>query len=72
MIITISNPCDVVATEIWHITGYDPRKIIGTGTALDSARLRNAIAKRVNVDQKSIGAYMLGSMAIRSSPTGRT
>lgn len=60
VIITISNPCDVVATEIWHITGYDPRKIIGTGTALDSARLRNAIAKRVNVDQKSIGAYMLG------------
>lgn len=72
VIITISNPCDVVATEIWHITGYDPRKIIGTGTALDSARLRNAIAKRVNVDQKSIGAYMLGSMAIRSSPIGRT
>ena len=32
VIITISNPCDVVATEIWHITGYDPRKIIGTGT----------------------------------------
>ena len=60
VIITISNPCDVVATEIWHITGYDPRKIIGTGTALDSARLRNAIAKRVNVDQRSIGAYMLG------------
>ena len=60
VIITISNPCDVVATEIWHITGYNPRKIIGTGTALDSARLRNAIAKRVNVDQKSIDAYMLG------------
>ncbi len=65
VIITISNPCDVVATEIWHITGYDPRKIIGTGTALDSARLRNAIAKRVNVDQKSIGAYMLGAWQLQ-------
>ena len=76
VIITISNPCDVVATEIWHITGYDPRKIIGTGTALDSARLRNAIAKRVNVDQKSIGAYMLGehgnSQASRSLNSRKT
>lgn len=60
VIVTISNPCDVVATEIWHLTGYDPRRIIGSGTALDSARLKNAIARRVNLDQRSICAYMLG------------
>ena len=58
--VSISNPCDVVATEIWHLTGYDPRRIIGSGTALDSARLKNAIARRVNLDQRSICAYMLG------------
>ena len=60
VIVTISNPCDVVATEIWHLTGYDPRRIIGSGTALDSARLKNAIARRVSLDQRSICAYMLG------------
>ena len=60
VIVTISNPCDVVATEIWHLTGYDPRRIIGSGTALDSARLKNAIARRVGLDQRSICAYMLG------------
>lgn len=43
VIVTISNPCDVVATEIWHLTGYDPRRIIGSGTALDSARLVRAV-----------------------------
>ena len=59
VIVTISNPCDVVATEIWHLTGYDPRRIIGSGTALDSARLKNAIARRVNLDQRSThGAAM--------------
>ena len=38
--VSISNPCDVVCTELWHLTGYDPKKIIGSGCGLDSARLR--------------------------------
>ena len=29
--VSISNPCDVVCTELWHLTGYDPKKIIGSG-----------------------------------------
>ena len=35
--VSISNPCDVVCTELWHLTGYDPKKIIGSGCGLDSA-----------------------------------
>ena len=59
--LTISNPCDVVATEIWHLTGYDPRRIIGTGTALDSARLRAQISLACgDIDPKSVDAYMIG------------
>lgn len=58
--VTIANPCDVVATELWHLTGYDPRKIIGTGTALDSARFRHTLADLTGFDQHSITAYMLG------------
>ena len=34
--VSISNPCDVVCTELWHLTGYDPKKIIGSGCGLDS------------------------------------
>lgn len=58
--VTIANPCDVVATEIWKLTGCDPRRVIGTGTALDSARLRYQIAAAARVDPKSIEAYMIG------------
>lgn len=58
--VTISNPCDVVATEIWHLTGHDPRRVIGTGTALDSARLRHVLSDVTGFDQHSISAYMLG------------
>ena len=57
---SISNPCDVVCTELWHLTGYDPKKIIGSGCGLDSARLRTEISKKVGVSPKSIDAYMIG------------
>lgn len=59
--VTIANPCDVVATEIWHLTGYDPARIIGSGTGLDSARLRSQVSLACGgLDPKSIDAYMIG------------
>lgn len=58
--VSVANPCDVVATAIWHLTGYDPAKIIGSGTALDSARLRCVLSQATGYEQGSIGAYMLG------------
>ena len=58
--VSISNPCDVVCTELWHLTGYDPKKIIGSGCGLDSARLRTEISKKVGVSPKSVDAYMIG------------
>ena len=58
--ITIANPCDVVATEIWKESGMDPRRIIGTGTALDSSRLKYVLSRVTGYDQHSITAYMLG------------
>ena len=58
--VNISNPCDVIATEIWHLTDYDPKKIIGSGTGLDSSRLRAQISFATgDLDPKSINAYMI-------------
>ncbi|MFR3272681.1 MAG: lactate/malate family dehydrogenase [Slackia sp.] len=58
--VSVSNPCDVVCTELWHLTGYDPSRIIGSGTGLDYARLRSQISLACNLDSKSINAYMIG------------
>ncbi len=60
ILVSVSNPCDVVCTAMWHLTGYDPKKIIGTGCGLDTARLRSEISKVTNVSPKSIEAYMIG------------
>ena len=60
VLVSVSNPCDVVCTAIWRLTGYDPAKIIGTGCGLDSARLRSEISKVTGVSPKSIHAHMIG------------
>lgn len=60
IIVSISNPADVVAHYIQHELDYPPRRIISTSTTLDSARLRRAISDAVNIDQKSVYAYALG------------
>ncbi len=60
IIISISNPADVIAHYIQHQLPYPPERIISTSTTLDSARLRRVISERVGIDQKSIYAYALG------------
>lgn len=58
--VSISNPNDVIATQIWQLTGYDPKRILGSGTTLDSARFKHALSEATGFDQKSINCWMLG------------
>lgn len=60
IIVSISNPCDVIAHYILKKTGFPKNKVIGTGTALDSSRLRRILASEIGIDQKSIQAYSMG------------
>lgn len=60
IIINISNPADVITHYIQHQLNWPPRRILSTGTTLDSARLCRALAEATGVDQKSIHAYALG------------
>lgn len=58
--VSVSNPNDVVAAEIQGLTNYDPMKVVGAGTTLDSARLRHALYRATGIAQESITAWMLG------------
>lgn len=60
IILSISNPADVVAHYIQNQLNWPPQKVFSTSTTLDSARLRRALAQATGVDQKSICAYALG------------
>lgn len=58
--IAISNPVDIIAHYIYELSGLPKNQVIGTGTAIDSARLQNMIAQTVNADPRSVHAYSMG------------
>ncbi|BEH00739.1 L-lactate dehydrogenase [Brooklawnia propionicigenes] len=58
--INVSNPCDVVTRLVHELSGLPSNHVLGTGTSLDSARLRRAISQRTGLSIQSIDAYMLG------------
>ncbi len=55
-----SNPVDILTTVYQKVTGFDPHTILGSGTGLDSARLRRLIGKKLNVHPSSVHAYIMG------------
>ena len=60
LLIIVSNPVDVLTYYYQKFTGLPRRKIIGTGTMLDTARLREVIGRKINIDPKSIHADVIG------------
>lgn len=55
-----TNPVDVMTYITWKYANTDTSKVIGTGTTLDTARLRFEIANRININPKNIHAYVIG------------
>ena len=60
IIVSITNPCDVIAEYMQKLTEIPRERVIGTGTILDTARMKNAVAKFVDLDPNSIDGYVIG------------
>lgn len=58
--VVASNPVDLMTYVVWKTSGMDHRHIIGTGTLLDTARLRYYIGDYLNISSSNIHAYILG------------
>ncbi|MBQ7790329.1 MAG: L-lactate dehydrogenase [Bacilli bacterium] len=55
-----SNPVDTMSYVVYETSGLDKSKVIGSGTILDTARLKQLLAEYFEVSSKSIHAYILG------------
>ena len=58
--VIVSNPVDIMTYVFTKISGLPESQIIGSGTLLDSARLRCGISEQFKVSQKSVHAYVFG------------
>lgn len=55
-----TNPLDVMTYLTWKYSGFDSSRVIGTGTSLDTARLRYLLGSKLNVYPKNVHAYVVG------------
>ncbi|MBE6070651.1 MAG: L-lactate dehydrogenase [Clostridium butyricum] len=58
--VIVTNPVDIISYYVYKLSGLPKNKIIGTGTALDSARLKVLLADLIGVEARSVQAYTIG------------
>ena len=60
IVIMISNPVDVLTYLAQEITGLPRAQVFGTGTSLDTARLRHSVASHLKVYSQSVDGFVMG------------
>ena len=55
-----TNPVDIMTRIVYEISDFPPEKVIGTGTALDNARLRYLLGEKFMIDPRNMHAYVMG------------
>lgn len=58
--LVVSNPVDTLSFLTWNYSHLPAERVIGSGTVLDSARLRLKLSEKLHVNPKSIHAYQVG------------
>ncbi|MEG0372424.1 MAG: L-lactate dehydrogenase [Enterococcus sp.] len=60
IILNITNPCDVITRYLQELTGFPKERVFGTGTSLDTARMKHAVSEKINVHPTSVNGYVIG------------
>jgi len=60
ILLIASNPVDIMSYFTWKKSNWPSRRIIGSGTLLDSARFRYLIGDKLAIDSRSIHAHIIG------------
>ena len=60
ILLAITNPVDAITNMYQELTGLPRKRVIGTGTLLDTARMKRAVGELMNVDPRSVEGFNLG------------
>lgn len=60
VVLVVTNPVDILTYHTYQKLGIPHNRVIGSGTVLDTSRLKSLISSYVNVDTKDIHAYVIG------------
>ncbi|MDR3574021.1 MAG: L-lactate dehydrogenase [Anaerolineaceae bacterium] len=60
ILLIATNPVDILSYASWKISGLPSKRVIGSGTILDTARFRYLLSQHYGVDPRSVHAYIIG------------
>jgi L-lactate dehydrogenase len=60
ILLVVTNPLDVMTYAALKLSGFPKNRVIGSGTILDTARLRYLLGERLQVDSRNVHAYIIG------------
>lgn len=60
ILLVVTNPLDVMTCAVLKLSGFPKNRVIGSGTILDTARLRYLISEYLEVDSRNVHAYIIG------------
>lgn len=55
-----TNPVDIMTYATLKLSGFPPNRVIGSGTVLDTSRLRYVLSEHMNIDPRNVHAYVIG------------
>ena len=60
MLLIVSNPVDILTYTALKLSGFPENRVLGSGTVLDTARLKYLIGEHLKVDNRSVHAFIIG------------
>ena len=60
ILLVVSNPVDILSYMAYKLSGFKKEKVIGSGTVLDTTRLRSLLGKYFEIDGRSVQGFVLG------------
>lgn len=60
IVLVVTNPVDVLSYYVYKKLGIDSKRVIGSGTVLDTARLKSVIADHTGIDPRNVHTFVVG------------
>mgnify|MGYP001032608175 CR=1 FL=1 len=71
IVLVVSNPVDIITYLVLKITGFLPKKVLGIGANLDTARFVNIVSKELNISCSEIESMVIGAHSETMLPLER-
>ena len=60
ILLIVANPVDILTTVAQKLTGFPESRVIGSGTVLDTARLKSMLSEHLDIDSRTVHAFIIG------------